>query len=201
MQNGCAARRERLHPGGAPALFETAAQAKDAPSMEDRPMQFLEPIRRSAAELVDTIGDGWDWLRDRSASALTRFRGSRADGSESVPGAVQGDSWGLLASDIARTDDELVVRIEAPGLEEKDFSVSVVSGNLVVRGEKRFEREDRQAHYYLLESAYGAFERRLPLPCDVDADRAEARYRNGVLTVRLPRSENDRRKRIAVEAA
>ena len=48
---------------------------------------------------------------------------------------------------------------------------------------------------------FGAFERRLALPCDVDPDRAEARYRNGVLTVRLPRSESDRRKRIAVKGA
>lgn len=164
-------------------------------------MQIMEPIRRGAGELIDTLSEGWDWLRSRSASALTRFTGSDDVDDASIPRSVRGTSWGLLTSDMAETDEEIVVRVEAPGLDEKDLSVVVEAGALVVRGQKRFEREDRRAEYVLLESAYGAFERRLALPCAVDADRAEAKYRNGVLTVRLPRSEEDRRRRIRVEAA
>lgn len=165
-------------------------------------MAIFEPLRRSAEGFIDTLGEGWDWLRDRSASALTRFRRARDDDDDpTLPATLRGDSWGLLASDVAETDDEVVVRIEAPGLEEKDFSVSVFGDQLVVRGEKRFEREERQAQYHLFESAFGAFERRLPLPCAVDPDRAEARYRNGVLHVRLPRCEDAKRRRIRVEAA
>lgn len=165
-------------------------------------MAIFEPIRRGAEEFFDTLGEGWEWLRNRSASALTRFRGSRESrGDEELPAVLRGDSWAMLASDVAETDDQLIVRIEAPGLEEKDFSISVVADQLVVRGEKRFEREDRRAHYHLLESAYGAFERRFALPCAVDADRAEAKYRNGVLTIRLPRSVRSGPRRIRVRAA
>jgi HSP20 family protein len=162
---------------------------------------IFEPLRRGAEELIDTVGEGWDWLRERGDAALTRFRRTREDEDAAPPLARSGDSWGLLASDVAETDDEVVVRIEAPGLEEKDFSVCVVADRLLVRGRKRFERQEQGAHYHLFESAYGAFERTFALPCEVDADRAQARYRRGVLTVRLPRSERSRRRRIQVEAA
>jgi HSP20 family protein len=162
-------------------------------------MTVFEPLRRGAEGFIDTLGEGWDWLRKHGAAALTRFQRSRDDDA-SLP-EWRGDSWGLLASDVAETDEEVVVRIEAPGLEEKDFSLTVTAGRLIVRGHKHFEREQQRAHYHLFESAYGAFERSFPLPCRVDADRARARYRRGVLTVRLPRAEQDRRRRIQVKSA
>ena len=161
-------------------------------------MAILEPLRRGAVGFVDTLGEGWEWLRERGASALTRFR--RIDEEGAFPSAVDG-GWGLLASDVAETDDEILVRVEAPGVEESDFSVFVASGELVVRGRKHFEREAERAAYHLFESAFGSFERRFALPCKVDAERAKARYRNGVLYVRLPRSEEDRRRRVQVKAA
>ncbi len=164
-------------------------------------MTILEPLRRGAEEFIDTLGEGWDWLRNRSASALTRFRPGREGGEADLPALARGDGWGLLASNVAETDDEVIFRIEAPGLDEKDFSVSVVSGQLLVRGQKRYEREDERAHYHLFESAYGSFERWFELPCAVDAERAKARYRNGVLTVRMPRTEAAKRRHIHVKAA
>jgi HSP20 family protein len=164
-------------------------------------LTIFEPLRRGAEEFIDSLGEGWDWLRERGGAALTRFRRTREDEESSVPGTWRGDSWGLLASDVAETDDEVVVRIEAPGLEEKDFSVQVLGGHLFVRGHKRFERQEQKAHYHLFESAYGAFERAFALPCEVEADRARATYRRGVLTIRLPRSERSRRRRIQVKAA
>ena len=162
-------------------------------------MTVFEPLRRGAEELAESVAEGWDWLRTRGANAVTRFRRSRDD-EEALPAMYQGDRWGLLASDIAELDDEVVVRIEVPGLEEKDLSVTVVEGQLLVRGQKRFERESRKAQYHLFESAYGAFERRLPLPCEIDSEHANARYRNGVLTIRLPRAESAKRRRIQVKA-
>ncbi len=161
-------------------------------------MAIFEPLRRGAEEFIDSLGEGWDWLRSRSAAALTRFRRSR---DEEDPALPSGDHWGLLAADLAETDDEVVVRVEAPGLEEKDLSVSIASGQLVVRGEKRHEREEKRAHYHVFESAYGSFERRFALPCAVEEHRAQARYRNGVLTVRIPRGDSAKPRRIRVTAA
>ena len=162
-------------------------------------MAILEPIRRGAQEIAESLGEGWEWLRNRSAAALTRFRRSRED-DEALPPIYREDRWSLLPSDVAELDDEVVIRIEAPGLDEKDFSITVVAGRLVVRGQKRFERERREAHYHLFESAYGAFERSFQLPCEVDSAGAEAKYRNGVLTVRLPRAGGGKRRRIHVRA-
>ena len=163
-------------------------------------MALLEPLRRGAEGFVDTLSEGWDRLRERSAEALTRFRGTQNEADSALPELARGDRWGLLSADIAQTDDDVVVRVEAPGLEEKDISVIVVNDCLTVRGEKHFEREDRNAEYHLFESAYGAFERRFPLPCAVKSERAKARYRNGVLTVRMPRAEHVKRKQIRVTA-
>ncbi len=163
-------------------------------------MAILEPIRRGAHEIAESIGEGWDWLRDRSAAALTRFRRTRED-DEALPPRYREDRWSLLPSDLVELDEEVVVRIEAPGLEEKDFSISIVAGQLVVRGQKRFERSSREGHYHLFESAYGAFERAYALPCEVDNERAEAKYKNGVLTIHLPRVGGGQRgRRIPVRA-
>jgi len=163
-------------------------------------MAILDPLRRGAEGLMESLGEGWERLRERSASALTRFR-RRKDDDDSLPAVAAGDGWGLLAADVAETDDEVIVRIEAPGMDEDDFSISVESDTLVVRGEKRFERETQEAEYHLFESAYGAFERRFVLPCAVDADGAKAKYRRGVLTIRLPRAERAKRRRILVKSA
>jgi HSP20 family protein len=160
-------------------------------------MALLDPIRRGAGELYESLGEGWDWLRRRGAAALTRFHPSEDERSiEAVPG---GDRWGLLASSVAEMEDEVVVKVEAPGMESADFTILVDEGSLVVRGEKRVDREEKKARYHVVEVAYGRFERRIPLPCEVDSERASASYRRGVLSVHLPRAERERRRQIRVE--
>ena len=69
-----------------------------------------------------------------------------------------------------------------------------------MRGEKRVDREEKKARYHVVEVAYGRFERRLPLPCEVDPDHAKARYERGVLSVHLPRADQERRRQIPVQA-
>ena len=163
-------------------------------------MTWLEPLRKSAGEFMDTLGEGWDRLRQRSSGALTRFRRHRKDADSAAALPAIEETWGLLSAEVALTKKGLVVRIEAPGMNEDDFEISVEGRELVVRGEKHFEREDKDASYYLFESAYGAFERRLALPFDVRGDDAKARYRRGVLTIELRRADGSSGRRIAVEA-
>lgn len=160
---------------------------------------WLEPLRRGAEEVIETLSEGWERLRQRSSGALTRFR-RRREGAED-PAALPAveETWGLLSAEVAETKDGLVVRVEAPGMNEEDFHISVDGNVLAIRGEKRFEREDKDANYYLFESAYGSFERRLPLPFEVKGDDAKARYRRGVLTIELPRVEGPHTRRIPVK--
>ena len=164
-------------------------------------MDVLDPIRRGAGEFFDSLVDGWEWLKERSASALTRFRPTDDARDLDLPADFRRDGWALLASNLSETDDELVLRMETPGLDEKSLSVFCDAGQLVVQGEKHVERETSRARYHLIESAFGAFERRFHLPCPVDSDRARAQYRRGVLTVRLPKTDAAKRRRIRVHSA
>ena len=81
----------------------------------------------------------------------------------------------------------MVVRLEAPGLDADEIDLQVRDKFLVVRGEKRQQRERAEGNYQILECAYGSFERSIPLPTEVDASKAKADYKRGVLQVELPK--------------
>lgn len=100
--------------------------------------------------------------------------------------------------DVQDKDKEVVVTAELPGLEPKDIDLSVQNDCLVLRGEKKFERKEEKSGYTMQERGYGSFHRRIPLPEGVKADAVKAQYKNGVLTVRLPKDESKGPKRIAV---
>lgn len=88
--------------------------------------------------------------------------------------------------ELAETDHELRVTAELPGLDEEDVEILVEESVLTLRGEKRVESENRQRGYS--ELSYGRFERRIGLPQGVEQDKASATFRNGLLTVTLPKS-------------
>lgn len=91
-------------------------------------------------------------------------------------------------SDASATEACYEINIELPGVEEKDIEVSVRENVLTVKGEKRFAREERGRTYFFSERAYGAFQRAFRLPPDSDADKVEAEFKNGLLTIRVAKS-------------
>ncbi|MDE5442617.1 Hsp20 family protein [Bradyrhizobium sp. CSA207] len=105
--------------------------------------------------------------------------------------------FGWPKVELSETDKMLTVTAELPGLTEKDVEVEVANGVLTLRGEKKAERKGEGR--YFTERYYGAFERQIPLE-DVEEDKAEASFKNGVLTVSLPKSDKPREgvKRIAI---
>ncbi|MFH0301832.1 Hsp20/alpha crystallin family protein [Bradyrhizobium sp. 31Argb] len=105
--------------------------------------------------------------------------------------------FGWPKIELSETDKALTITAELPGMTEKDVQIEIAGGVLTIRGEKKAERSDEGR--YFTERAYGAFERRIPLE-DVEEDKAEASFENGILTVSLPKSENPRAgvKRIAI---
>jgi len=101
--------------------------------------------------------------------------------------------------ELEETDREVLVTAEVPGLSEKDVELLVEDGVLTLRGERRRETEDKERGYS--ERFYGRFERRIQLPWNVDEKDAGAQFRDGVLTVRLPKSaEAERGRRIPINA-
>jgi HSP20 family protein len=107
-------------------------------------------------------------------------------------------SWGWPNVEVSETDKEIRVTAELPGLEEKDVEVTLDDDVLTLRGEKRAETEDKERQFS--ERYYGHFERRIPLATEVDEDKVEARFKKGVLTITMPKSERAQTKtrRIAI---
>lgn len=107
-------------------------------------------------------------------------------------------SFGFPRVEVSETDRELTIEADLPGLDEKDFELLLDDGVLTIRGEKKGETHD--ASRRVSERFYGHFERRIPLPVEVQDDRVTASFRNGVLTVTLPKSAvvADKVKRIPI---
>lgn len=103
--------------------------------------------------------------------------------------------------DITETDKAVIVEAELPGLDNDDISVTFDRDVLTIRGEKKAEKEEKHKNYYRMERMYGSFHRTIPMPCEVDADRIKAKFKKGVLTVTLPKTEAAQSsvKRIAVK--
>lgn len=103
-------------------------------------------------------------------------------------------------AELSETDEEFIVRFEVPGIEPKDVSVSVSGNRLTVEGEKREESEHRDKTRWMTELRYGAFRRMVELPSTVDVEKVAAEQTNGVLTIRLPKTEQESRRKIPVKA-
>jgi HSP20 family protein len=113
-------------------------------------------------------------------------------------------SWSATPSvDIAEKDKAYEVTAELPGMDEKDIEVKVVNGVLTIKGEKQEEKEEKKKDYYLQERRFGSFERSFRVPEGVDADKIEAAFKKGVLTVSLPKTAEAQKaeKKITVKAA
>jgi HSP20 family protein len=98
------------------------------------------------------------------------------------------DNGSGIHVDVSETDKEVIVTAELPGMDEADVDVTVTDGTLVITGEKKTDREVGENGYILRERSFGHIERAVPLPDGIDADAAQARFKNGVLTVSIPRT-------------
>lgn len=152
----------------------------------------LENLKQGFAQAWESMAEGWRRLRDSAADALTPFRPGKT---EMLPAAEEVDDlnyfpsagWGMLAGNVYEDEKSIIVHLEIPGMEKRDFNIEVTDDMLTVSGEKRFERESSEGRYRRFECAYGAFHRSLPLPAAVVPDKARATYRNGILRIVLPK--------------
>lgn len=101
--------------------------------------------------------------------------------------------------DLGETKDELIARIEVPGIEPKEIEVSLQDQVLIVKGEKRQEKGEREEHLYRSERSVGTFVRTLRLPAPVDAGKVTAVFKNGLLTITLPKIPSARTATIPIQ--
>jgi HSP20 family protein len=116
----------------------------------------------------------------------------------SWPGWTGGEQ--ALALDLYETDEHCVIKAAIPGVRPEDVEVTVQGNVLTIRGHSESEDEQKKGSYHLRERRYGSFFRQLQLPVSVDTDKAEAKFDNGILTLRLPKTEDARERRIQVTA-
>ena len=147
--------------------------------------KHFRSLEEGLARAWESVADGWRDLIGRSSGALTYFTSAP----ESRKDAPQFPRWGMLAAETWETAHSIIIRVELPGIAKEDLNVSIDGNTLRIRGHKREESEHEGRFYHLTERAYGKFERNVHLPRDIDSERAEIAYENGVLRVILLKKE------------
>jgi HSP20 family protein len=167
--------------------------------------KLAEQIRQGADQAWESLSQGWRELSSRASGALTRFwpAPQSTENSLAAPQRTgpRTTGWAFLAADVFETADKVMVRIEAPGMQREDFNVALNGDVLTVSGEKRIDSEATHGQWRLVQSAYGNFRRDVALPMAVQADKTKASYRDGVLRIELPKSDEARPRSIAVQTA
>ncbi|MFH1079538.1 MAG: Hsp20/alpha crystallin family protein [Pseudomonadota bacterium] len=132
------------------------------------------PLQREMNRIFDDFFRGWDV----------------------APQGAAGSRFGFFqpAIDVKQSEEEIIVKAELPGLEEKDIEVLLTDDALTIRGEKREEKEEKGKAYYHMERSYGSFNRVIPLPAGVDQKKVQAQFKKGVLSITLQKTQEAKAK-------
>lgn len=142
----------------------------------------------------------WEPFRD-PVTTQDRFNRLFNDAfSRALGEGSMGTSGWTPAVDIYETDQSVVLKAELPGIDPKDVEIRVEDGTLWLKGERKFEKEVKEEGYRRIERQYGSFMRSFPLPAAVDSEKATAEYKDGVLSLTLPKREEAKPKTIKVVA-
>jgi HSP20 family protein len=170
------------------AVKNEGNKLKAGPPVARREPWPLHRLRSEIDRLFDDFGMG-PWL--------SPFRRAMFDVEPFWSGDV---SWAKVpAVDIAETAKGYEITAELPGIDEKNVEVKYADGMLTIKGEKKDEREEKKENYYLSERSYGSFQRSFRVPDGIDADKVEASFKNGVLTVTMPKTPEAQKKEKRIE--
>ena len=138
----------------------------------------------------------WQSFNDALAIPSNVFQGFD-EALERFWGSGRAQAWNP-AVDIYENKDNVVVKAELPGIDPKEVEISVEDGTLYLKGERKSEEEEKRDGYQRLERAYGSFARAFSLPDSVDSEKVLAEYRDGLLTVTLPKREESKPKKVKI---
>ncbi len=145
----------------------------------------MEPIKNLIERAWEGLTEGWRELLTRGGGALTHFGAEDTGKSNHREISAMESACGRDLGDRL----SVVIRVEIPGMNADDLAIDIHENVLRIRGEKRSGAAQEGRHYHLMERAYGYFKRSIPLPHGVDTENAEVSYRDGVLTVILPKTD------------
>ncbi|HLN08511.1 MAG TPA: Hsp20/alpha crystallin family protein [Xanthobacteraceae bacterium] len=158
-------------------------EAKETAPAVQRPSHPFESLRREVDRLFDDFGTGfWRAPFRRSLFDVEPFWNREL-------------TFGTTpAVDVVEKDKTYEITAELPGMDEKNVEVLFSDGVLTIKGEKQEEKEEKKKDYYMSERRYGSFRRSFEVPEGVDAEKIEASFKNGVLSVTLPKSPEAQKK-------
>ena len=143
----------------------------------------------------------WKRNKDKHAKELSREIDSMYDRffePDFLPSTLFGKGkWGPKL-DVSEGRKDITVKAEIPGIEAKDFDISIDGRLLNIRGEKKQEQTEKEETYYRVESSYGYFNRTIELPTEVDPDKVDASYKKGILKIKLRKAKSSETRRIKV---
>jgi len=149
-------------------------------------MKSLIPWKKQDREMVNLRRD-FDDLFDRFFSEPVF----------SVPKLFSEKSW-YPTVDVSEGKKDIIVKAEIPGVGKEDIDISLDGRFLTIRGEKKHEKEESDEHYHRVESSFGFYKRTIELPADVDESKVDAKYKNGVLKIKLKKAKEAKTKNIKI---
>jgi HSP20 family protein len=150
-------------------------------------MKSLIPWKKRDQEMVD-FRKNFDDLVDRFFSEPVF----------SIPKLFSEKNW-YPNVDVSEDKRDIVVKAEIPGVDKEDIDLSLDGRFLTIRGEKKHEKEESDEHYHRVESSFGFYKRTIELPADVDESKVDAKYKNGVLKIKLRKAKESETKKIEIK--
>ena len=147
----------------------------------------LAPRRQRRRQRHFWRDDPFERMREEMDSVLSHYLKPLPVG-RLLEGRVGGELELPTDLDLSETDDALEVVLDVPGVKESDIKISLSDNRLSVKGERKSETEKKEKNFHRIERSYGAFERTVTLPCEVEADKVAAKLKDGVLTITLPKA-------------
>ncbi|MBI9110692.1 Hsp20/alpha crystallin family protein [Maridesulfovibrio ferrireducens] len=102
--------------------------------------------------------------------------------------------------DICEDEKEITIKAELPGLKPEDIDVTINQGRLTIKGEKKFEDEEKRDNYHRIERSYGSFQRSVSLPSNVETTQINAKFKNGILNLVIPKNETSESTKVKIES-
>ncbi|MGD9504667.1 MAG: Hsp20/alpha crystallin family protein [Syntrophobacteraceae bacterium] len=169
---------------------------------EERQPSALPVQRQGATQPYNPVARFHDEIDRMFESFFRGFGFPSVGGGEGGPLAAAG-AWLKPTVDVAAGEKEYTISVELPGVDEKDVQLELSEDTLIVKGEKKQEKEEKDKGFYRMERSYGSFQRVLSLPDDADREGVSAAYKNGVLKVTIPRKAEPKKeaKQIAINKA
>jgi HSP20 family protein len=115
---------------------------------------------------------------------------------ERWPALAEEEAGFAPALEVGESEDEVFVKAQVPGMKREDIQVELSDGSLIIKGEAKEEKEEKKKSYYRREFSYGQFTRRVSLPSGVDSGKASAELKDGILNIRLPKTEDSKKKSV-----